>query len=137
MTLAATSDGRLWIAWIAPTPRGHRVLAARTNPEATVVGAVVGWGRPSRTSFGYNLSSSATRGGLLDALANFTIGTSSNQAIFHRRLLPGLTLLARPGRLRRDVPADVRFTVLDAGDPVAGARVRVGAGPVAPEPTEP
>jgi hypothetical protein len=126
LTLAATADGRLWLAWVNPTPGGHRVLAARTNPEATVVGAVVSWGRPRRTSFGFNLSSSATPGGLLDVLANFTIGTSSNQAIYHRRLLPGLTLLATPGRLRRDVSTDVRFTVLDAGDPVQGARVRVG-----------
>ena len=41
----------------------------------------------------------------------------------HRRILPGLTLRARPGRVVRGEPTEVRFTVLDAGDPVRGARV--------------
>lgn len=125
VTLAATADGRLWLAWVGRTPNGPRVLATRSNRNATTFGAVVSAGRPRGASQSYNLSSSAA-GGLLDVLANFNIGTTSKTAIYHRRLLPGLTLRAAPRRLRLGVPRDVRFTVTDAGDPVSGARVRVG-----------
>jgi hypothetical protein len=65
-------------------------------------------------------------GNALDVLAGFNIGTSSNAATSYRRLLPGLTLQARPGRLRKGEPTEVRFAVSDAGDPVSGATVKVG-----------
>ncbi len=125
VTLAATADGRLWLAWVARTTSGPRVLATRSNRNATTFGAVVSAGRPRGSSQSYNLSSSAA-GGLLDVLANFNIGATSNSAIYHRRLLPGLTLRAAPHRLRLGEAQDVRFTVTDAGDPVSQARVRVG-----------
>jgi hypothetical protein len=125
VTLAATGDGRLWLAWVAQTVRGPRVLAARSNRAASRFGAVVNAGGPRGSQQAYRLSSSAA-GGSLDVLANFNIGTESRTAIYHRRLLPGLTLRARPGRLRRGVAREVRFTVTDAGAPVPGARVRVG-----------
>ena len=70
----------------------------------------------------YKLDASAA-GGALDVLANFNIGTSSNAVTSHRRILPGLTLQASPERLRRGRPTTVRFTVLDAGTAVRGARV--------------
>ena len=73
----------------------------------------------------YKLDGSAA-GGALDVLGNFNIGTTSTAVTSHRRILPGLTLRASPGRLRRGAPTVVRFTVLDAGAPVRGARVRAG-----------
>ena len=127
VTLAATADGRLWLAWVARTPGGPRVLATRSNRNATTFGAVVSGGRPRGSAQANNLSSSAA-GGMLDVLANFNIGTTPATAIYHRRLLPGLTLRAAPRRLRQGVSQDVRFTVTDAGDPVSGARVRRGRG---------
>jgi hypothetical protein len=71
----------------------------------------------------YKLDASAV-GGALDVLANFNICTTTTAVTSHRRILPGLTLRARPERLRRGEPTDVRFTVLDAGAAVRGARVR-------------
>ena len=65
-------------------------------------------------------------GGALDVLGNFNIGTTTTAVTSYRRILPGLTLKARPARLRSGVATDVRFTVLDAGDPVQNARVRAG-----------
>ena len=70
----------------------------------------------------YKLDGSAV-GGALDVLGNFNIGTTSTAVTSHKRILPGLTLRARPRSVPRGEPTDVRFTVLDAGDPVQGARV--------------
>ena len=61
-------------------------------------------------------------------LGVFNLGTSSDASTFHRRVLPGLTLTADPGRLRRGRRTSVTFTVRDAGDPVKGAKVAAGGG---------
>jgi len=125
VTLAAAADGRIWVAWAANRNGVPRILARRSNPGATRFGAAVAAGRAGASVAAYRLDSSAA-GGALDVLAAFNIGTTSNVATHHRRLLPGLTLSARPGKLRRGARQDVRFTVSDAGDPVKGARVRAG-----------
>ena len=57
-------------------------------------------------------------------LGNFNIDTSATAVTSYRRLLPGLTLRATPGKLRRGKETAVRFTVLDAGDAVKGAKVK-------------
>ena len=57
-------------------------------------------------------------------LGNFNIDTSSSAVTSYRRLLPGLTLQARPAVLRKGKSSDVRFTVSDAGDAVKGAKVK-------------
>jgi hypothetical protein len=57
-------------------------------------------------------------------LANFNIDTSATAVTSYRRLLPGLSLQAEPGKLRKGEETDVRFTVLDAGDAVKGAKVK-------------
>jgi hypothetical protein len=82
-------------------------------------------GHPKGAMQAYKLDANVT-GNALDVLANFNIGTSSDAVTSYRRLRPGLTLQARPGRLRRGEQTEVRFTVRDAGDAVSGARVRVG-----------
>ena len=125
VTLAAAADGRLWAAWVAPKVTGPVVMAVRSNRAATRWGTVVSAGRPRGSQQAYRLSSNAI-GGALDILANFNQGTSSTTAIYHRRVLPGLKLVADPRRLRRGVTRDVVFRVTDAGDPVQNARVRVG-----------
>jgi hypothetical protein len=101
------------------------VLASRSNRAATTFGAVVDAGRPRSASSIYRLDASATRGAL-DLLALTLLGTQPTTATWHTRIRPGLTLQARPTRLRRRATSAVTFTVLDAGDPVRGARVRVG-----------
>ena len=45
----------------------------------------------------YKLDASAA-GGALDVLANFNIGTTSTAVTSYRRILPGLTLRARPAQ---------------------------------------
>jgi hypothetical protein len=68
----------------------------------------------------YALDASAT-GGALDVLALFGIGTAPGGSTYVTRVRPGLTLSWRRAKGR------VTFTVLDAGDPVRGARVKLGS----------
>jgi hypothetical protein len=122
--LAAAPDGRLWIVWSSASGVSPRVFARRSNAAATVFGATVTAGRPAGTTFNYRLDASVS-GGALDILGVFNNGTTPTASTFHTRVLPGLTLRASLRRVGR-AGAGVTFTVLDAGDPVKGARVRAG-----------
>lgn len=125
VALAAAPDGRLWVVWAESRGGAARVLARRSNEKATRFGAVVDAGRPAGAPAAYQLDASPV-GNALDVLANFNIGTQPRSATYYRRIKPGLTLTARPSRLRRGVRQGVDFTVTDAGDPVRGARVAAG-----------
>lgn len=123
VAVAAADDGRLWVLWTKGFGDPD-VLAARSNPAGTRFGAVVNAGHPRDAAQAYKLDASAIRGAL-DVLGNFNISTTTTAVTSYRRILPGLTLGARPRRLQRGERTDVRFTVLDAGAAVRGARVRV------------
>ena len=124
-TVAADAKGRLWVAWTNTVGSSPHVFARRSNRAASVLGAVVDAGRPSGAASIFRLDASAT-GTALDVFGNTSIGVSSTTATWYRRVLPGLTLLATPTKLHRGKTSRVTFKVLDAGDPVAGARVRAG-----------
>jgi hypothetical protein len=121
VAIAAAGDGRLWVLWTKGFGDPD-VLARRSNKAATKFGAVVNAGHPRDAAQAYKLDASAA-GGVLDVLGNFNIGNSTTAVTSYRRIRPGLTLKARPGRLRRGQSTEVRFTVLDAGEPVKGAKV--------------
>jgi hypothetical protein len=124
VAIAAAGDGRIWVLWTKGFGDPD-VLARRSNRGATRFGATVNAGHPRDALQAYRLDANAA-GSALDVLANFNIDTTTDAVTSYRRLRPGLTLHASPGRLRRGVPTEVRFTVRDAGDAVRGARVRVG-----------
>ena len=125
VTIAAADDGRLWAIWDDKGGLGATIHARRSNRGATQWGAEVSAGRPRGTLQSYRLDASAV-GGAVDVLGIFNIGTSTDGATFHRRLQPGLTLTADPGRLRRGRTTTVEFRVRDAGAAVSGARVSAG-----------
>ena len=122
-TLAADDDGRLWVAWVDDDGGDPHILARRSNPSGRVFGETVDAGRAGKAFQAYHLDASATDGAL-DVLARFSVGTSSNAATYHARVLPGLTLTSSRLRIPDDTTTSVTFTVLDAGQPVKGARVR-------------
>jgi hypothetical protein len=124
VAIAAADNGRIWVLWTEGFGDPD-VLARRSNKGATRFGATVNAGHPREAMQAYKLDASDA-GNALDVLANFNIGTTSDAATSYRRLEPGLTLQASPGRLRRGERTEVRFTVSDAGDAVRGARVKVG-----------
>jgi hypothetical protein len=123
VAIAATEDGRLWVLWTKGFGDPD-VLARRSNRRATKFGAVVDAGHPKDAAQAYKLDASAA-GGTLDVLGNFNIGTSTTAVTSYRRILPGLTPQARPSRVRRGERTEVRFTVLDAGEAVRGAKIAV------------
>jgi hypothetical protein len=124
VAIAAAGDGRLWVLWTKGFGDPD-VLARRSNLGATRFGAVVSAGHPRDAMQAYKLDASAV-GGALDVLGNFNIGTTAAAVTSYRRILPGLTLKARPQSLRRGERTEVRFTVLDAGAAVKGAKVSAG-----------
>jgi hypothetical protein len=126
VTLAGDPSGRLWIAWTNTVGSSPHVFVRRSNRSSRIFGAVVDAGRARNGSSIYKLDASATRSAL-DLFANTSIGVSSTTSTWYTRVLPGLTLVATPARLHRGKATKVTFRVLDAGDPVAGARVRVGS----------
>lgn len=115
VALAAAPDGRLWIGWSAPTSGGPTVYFRRSNRSATAWGEAVAVKAPSDFFMNLDLDAQPDR---LDVLGRFQ---SSNNAVnlFHTQVSPGLTLIAKGGNV-------TTFRVLDAGDPVAGAAVKVG-----------
>jgi hypothetical protein len=121
VAIAPTADGRLWILWTKGFGDPD-VYARRTNIGARKFGAVVNAGHPRDAAQAYKVDASAA-GGALDVLGNFNIGNTTTAVTSYRRIRPGLTLKASPSRVRRGRETEVRFTVLDAGDPVRGARV--------------
>ena len=125
VAFAAAPGGRLWVVWAESRRGAARVLARRSNEKVTRFGAVVDAGRPAGAPVAYQLDASPV-GNALDVLANFNIGTQPHSSTYYRRIKPGLTLTARPSRLRRGIRQGVDFTVTDAGDPVRGARVAAG-----------
>lgn len=124
-TVAADADGRIWVAWEDDRGADPRVYARRSNRSGTAWGATVDVGRPKGAAGAYHLDASAI-GSSLDVLTSFVLGSGSPLATYHRRVRPGLTLKAKPGAVRRGKDVKVTFRVLDAGDPVKGAKVRAG-----------
>ena len=124
VAIAAAGDGRIWVLWTKGFGDPD-VLARRSNANATRFGATVNASHPRNAMQAYKLDANVA-GNALDVLANFNIGTTTDAATSYRRLLPGLTLQASPGKLRKGQPTDMRFTVSDAGDAVGGARVAAG-----------
>jgi hypothetical protein len=124
VAIAAAEDGRLWVVWTEGFGDPD-VFARRSNASATEFGEIVEAGHPREALQAYSIDASAA-GGALDVLGNFNIDTSSAAATSFARVLPGLTLDADPGRLRKARETTVRFTVSDAGDPVKDVRVRAG-----------
>jgi hypothetical protein len=115
--------GRLWVVWTEGFGDPD-VRAVRSNKSATKFGATVNAGHPKEALQAYKVDASAA-GDALDVLGNFNIDTSATAATSYRRLLPGLTLQARPRKLRKGKETAVRFTVRDAGNAVKGAKVQV------------
>jgi hypothetical protein len=124
--IAAAPDGRIWVAWLQPIGTGGRaIVARRSNRAGTVLGApVTAPAPPGGIGVGtVNLSAQADR---VDVVAILGSASSGAKSLRHTQLYPGLTLVRRAVVRRSDGSFAVTFAALDAGEPVAGARVRAG-----------
>ena len=114
ISIAAAPAGRLWVFW----EKGGTIFATRSNKAATKWGRIVKLRAPGKSSSVYSLAGEGTLGPL-DLLAH-TDPPSGNLASFHQRILPGLLLKARKNKKGNTV-----IKVSDAGEGVAGAKVKV------------
>ncbi len=113
LALANAPQGRLWVGWM----EDGKLKLRRSNPAATVFGATVTVAAPPGDGGVYQLDL-ASQADRVDAVARSS--TSDNVvALYHTQSYPGLSLSATGGHGRGS------FRVTDAGDAVAGAKVRV------------
>jgi hypothetical protein len=120
--VTAGPDGRLWAFW---TQEDGSIHVRRSDTEATTWGADTKVKPPSGTSALWSLKGegSSLSCGALDLVALATAGGAT--ANFQQRVLPGLTLKKKILNGKKGKKAKVRFTTLDAGDPVK-ATVKFG-----------
>lgn len=122
--LAPDVGGRVWAVWETFNTSGHaQIVVRRSNGAATAWGQPVLVNPPNNTDL-WSLSANATGTGSLDVVGAF--GNQGQIAEYQTRVLPGLSVGAKPSKLHRKHKTKVKFTVLDAGTPVKGAKVKVG-----------
>jgi hypothetical protein len=117
--LAADSNGRVWIGWLETRSTGTRLVVRRSNRSVTVLGAPVRISAPKGFALGsFEVSATADH---LDVIGQLT--RASANSLQHTIALPGLTLVRERVRKLEDGRRAITLRVLDAGDPVGGARV--------------
>jgi hypothetical protein len=126
LALAAAPGGRLAITWFnAPKCVEDQgvIHSVRTNTNATSFGIVRTVKPPPHLS-GFNDIQTQDSTGRLDVLINDQLSTGTSPIdLFHTQILPGLSLRASPTSFSHKHAATVTFTVTDAGQAVAGAKV--------------
>lgn len=118
VSLAAGSTGRMWLAWSTDS---NEAYALRTAPTGFGLGAVQSIGAPSRSSqiWAITVDASLNQGTVL-------VNDTTARTVYSRQVLPGLSLRAKPGKVRAGRATDVTATVTDAGAGVAGVKVKGG-----------
>jgi hypothetical protein len=113
VALANAPEGRIWLLW----ELNGAIYATRTNHAATRVGPVTRL-KPPGSGTVYELDGEGSAGPL-DLFAN------DGQGLWQQQVRPRLQITAstKPQGKQRLIT----FHVLDAGDPVAGAKVRTDA----------
>ncbi len=122
VNVAADPGGRLWVVWSRMVGSSPRVYARRSDPQAHTFGSTVSARAPKGADAVWKLDADA-QGGALDVLGSFS--TPGSLATWHSQLRPGLTLSAKPTKVKLHHKAKIHFTVRDAGDAVKGAKVKV------------
>jgi hypothetical protein len=108
--------GRIWVMWQDRATK--RVFARRSNRAATRFGPLTVIKPPPGTTSIWKVDGEGSRG-TLDLLVS--ISTSGSLATtWHTQVRPRLSLRCKGGKI-------VACTVTDAGDPVAGAKVKIGS----------
>ena len=123
ISLSAGTGGRLWIAWTA----GGVVKTSHTNTAVTAVGAVGNQGAPagSQAIWKVTANSAAFSPELADENVDLvaTSGSADGQVnVWHTQALRTLGIQAQ-ARVARN--GTINVVVTDAGDPVAGVRVKI------------
>jgi hypothetical protein len=126
LALTAAPAGRLAVTWFN-APHGVEdkavIHSVRTNTTATSFGVLRTIKPPAHISGFFDIQTQDSSG-RLDVMVNGQLSTSGFPIdLFHTQILPGLRLKASPTAFSHKQAATVTFTVSDAGQPVAGAKV--------------
>jgi hypothetical protein len=121
--IAATPSGRLWAFWSG----GGRIYARRSNAKLSAWGAVTSIPVRKGTGAIYKLAGNA-QDGVLDVVGSFQ-GSGAGVQAWHSQIQAGLTLTASPAQLKTGGTHahELKLKVTDAGEPVTGATVTLGA----------
>jgi hypothetical protein len=124
VALTAAPKGRLAVTWFNSVNGKSVIHSVRTNTAANSFGALGTIKLPAHTTSVTDLQTQDSSG-RQDVLINaqVQVGTKFPIELLQTQILPGLTLKASPGTFSHKHSATVTFTVLDAGQPVAGAKV--------------
>jgi hypothetical protein len=107
-------DGRIWVMW--QNSASTRVYAKRSNRAATRFGPPTVIKPPAGTTSIWKVDGEGSLG-TLDLLVS--VSTAGSLATWHTQVRPRLSLSCNGGKV-------VSCIVTDAGDPVAGAKVKIG-----------
>jgi hypothetical protein len=118
IALTAGPKGRLWVTWTKQYET--TIYASRTNTTATKFGVVRSVRGPTSSATIYRLAAEGSTG-RVDVVAG------DSDAKWHTQILAGLKLAASPTKWDGDASKTVTFTVTDAGEPIAKAKVTVGS----------
>ena len=121
VAVAATPDGRAWVAWKDSSGTTPRIFARRSNVGATAWGAAASIAAPPGTESLWQLAASAQADGRLDVLAQAS--KSNDDRIYHTQLYAALDVTVAPKTAKAKKAFTATVTVRDAGSLVAGAAV--------------
>jgi hypothetical protein len=119
VALAAGAQGRLSVIWY--DEKKNVIHAVRTNTSATAFGVVRTIKPPAKTSALTSIRAEGSSGRLDVAIVD-ELSTGPIE-LFHTQILAGLSLKANPSKFSHKKSQKVTFTVTDAGQAVAGAKV--------------
>lgn len=117
VAIARGPGGRLWVIW--DNNSTTKIYATSSNPSVGRFGPVRSVNMPKGSFSSYRLVAEGSGSRTLDVVVN------NGKGLFHSQIRPGLTLGASPRRWDGDRRTTVKFTVKDAGAPVANAQVKV------------
>ena len=120
VSLAANPGGRMSVTWYDKV--ANVIRSVRTNPAVSNFGVLRTVKPPGSESYIYRLQTEGSSG-RLDIIINDLPKAGPPYEIWHTQVLPGLKLTASPSKFSHKHAAQVTFTVTDAGQAVAGAKV--------------
>ncbi len=122
VAIGASPGGHLWIAWFDTGT--NKVSVVRTNAAATRFGPVLTFNPPPKL-FAFDGLEVEGSAGPLDVIALEQQAVAhSSPAYFDTQVLPALRIQASPASVSSSHSTQVKFTVSDTGDGVAGVTVR-------------
>jgi hypothetical protein len=124
LAMSAGPAGRLWLAWY--DEQDNRVYTVRTNKADTRFGALASFPAPCFADGNTHLAlTSGSFSRVEVGLECLSAGATTVPTIYVTQSQAGLTITANHAKITNKHPVKVTFTVTDAGDRVAGAKVEL------------